>query len=313
MKKLLLFTVLILSVNSFAQKCSYSIDKTDEFTKKRTARTKAETLFENKSGAFWNSALFDIENTKVEFFVSADYDGGIRSLLFILNESNNAKHTEDYSALQLLLTTDSVITFYKPANEGYKYDGAYMYWRFYTLTDDQWNYLKVTPIKKIRLHYEDNTQGDIEINKKYVNSISNVINCLDDLNLPITQVQEKDEIKTIPKQETKDELPVPTNDTASISIYKQWKVVVSIGKDGIPKSNVNQIIQYNNNGTYKSTITSTGGGKIESKGTFQILNDNKVIVNTSDDGKISSAAITKLTNKELDLKGEEFQTIFVVY
>lgn len=305
-------------------KCKYAYDQTDDFTKKRKVRTVEEYLFENKSASFLNNALFD-ENTNHEFYVCADYHGGNRSLLFTLSAEDDASSTEDYRLLELLLSNDSVVQLYRPSNEGHDFKETNLYWRFYAITSSQWALLKTNAVKKLRFHYEDNTIGDFDIKSKYANNISKVINCLDNLNLPVeadpktgrsdsaegemANKSEPGKSKNTPVEEIK-----PLGNNNAVSMHKQWKVSALLDQNGIPKNNTStQITRFFDNGTYTSWLKLPDGSINTSEGKYQLLNDDKIIVFTYADGKTFSGLITKLSNTELIIKSEQFTSIYTVY
>ena len=306
MKNLFLLVVVLFAVNSFGQKCHYSIDKIDDFTKKRVVRTEMKMLFENKIGAYANSVLFGNDKTEFTFSVAADYTGGFQTLLFILNEENNAITTEDYTQIDFLFATDYVISLTKQAGEGSKTEKTWTYWRFYVLTQEQWDYFKTNPIKKIRMHYADNLNGDIVIKDKYSNSISTVINCLDALNLP----KEK---KTNNPEIADNHGFTPSNDTASISIYKQWVRTYTF-KNGMPKSsNENSFFILKKDNTYIESNLKKGE-RIQTKGTFKVISNNKFLELTEENGEPFTLKILRLTKTEMEIKAANgYQCIYGVY
>lgn len=104
--------------------------------------------------------------------------------------------------------------------------------------------------------------------------------------------------------------PLGNND--KISIYKQWKTLARLNKEGIPMNQGGDITQYFEDGTYKSLVEQNG--KItELKGKFSLISDNKIIVFYLENGGTYSAAITKLTNSELEIKSEDYTLIYSVY
>ena len=321
MKTIIFLAILSLSLETFSQdkNCKFTINKTDDFTKKQIVRTKPLPLFENKAGAFWNSALFNENGTQVEFTVSADYEGGYRYLLFILNESKNAKNTEDYSKIDFLLTSGSIIEFSKPSNSGYNFKGANMYWRYYQLTDNQWSTFKTIPIKKIRLYYENNTQGDIDINKNYANNISKAITCIDDMNLPVSNGVNNnkninDNLLNANTNDTIVEMPIPLNDTSTVTLFKQWKMVVQTNKDGVPFKDFSlKILQQFKDGTFKVYTKLNNGKTLFYQGKFDIISDGKVLVYTPEKGNGWTDEVTKLTNKELVKKSKDGMKYLIAY
>lgn len=179
--------ILTLSFNLFARdkNCKYAENKIDAFSKKRIVKTMPETLFVEKQIYIGATVLnTNLKNTRLT--ASAVYVNGKHLILFLLDNSDNADQTGDYSSLEILLNTDEVIQFFKPTSEGTDNKDGITHWKYYLINDRQWTTFKTTPISKIRINYEDNTKGDFEIRKKNVNAISNIINCIDDLNLPIS-------------------------------------------------------------------------------------------------------------------------------
>lgn len=322
--KPILFTIcLVLSQNLISQnlKCKYEFDKIDDFTKVRTVRTKEEYVFENKASAFLSSVLIGENNTDMKFKVCADYNGGARSLLFTLSAADNAESIEDFTQLDFLLDNDSVIILNSLSEEGtdndYK-EGRQIYWRFCYLTNEQWNELKSHSIKKLRIHFENSTVGDIEINKKYKDNISNIIKCIDILNLPIQKIR-KDDIKSVNSEKLYNndingvDIPEPMGNNELISIYKQWIVVSKVNKNEIVKDLGTQIIRFFEDGKFIITLVLDDGNLKKSEGNFQKLKDENTIVLSDSSGKITIGSITKLTNTELTIKYEDSVENFIVY
>lgn len=307
MKKIILLAIIAISVNTFAQKsCKYDLNKKDEFTKKYQVRTKNEILFDNTGGAVAKSMILDVSTSISKLLVLAAYDGGNIYLGFSSSDNN-------YTKLEFLLSDESVVELEKDIQ---KFEtGQRELWYLFTVSEVNWNKLKQTPVEKVRFVHGSIAIRTVDIKEKLKNSISNVINCLDNLNLPVTETATNKENDLSNHVENKN-MPSISNDTNRISIFKQWKVKVRIGKDGIPLSKESDIyIQLNEDGSYVSINILKDNTRIDSKGKFELINDNKLIIFYPDfeNAKSTSAAIIKLTNKELVIKSENFETHHSVY
>lgn len=297
--------------------CKYFMDKIDEFSKMREVRTKAQIIFDNKGAAFASDVLLGGGSIRANLSVLGAYNAGKKYLGFSTADKSNY---EDYDRLELLLANDSVVALEKDDTKFETGQGEDI-WYLFTVPDLLWDKLKQTPIKKIRflnvLGSSGNSVslGTVEIGKKFVNNISNVISCIDILNLPNVETKTTDDEPgiSLKKEANNAEMPKPTGDTIGISIYKQWKVKVSIGKDGIPSSyQGTQFIQFNKDGTFTHINVSPAKTKIVTNGKFELMNEGKIIILYYQEGSSSSAAIMKLTNKELEIKGE-YQIFYTVF
>ncbi len=290
----------------FAQtkKCKYSINNQDEFTKRREARTNEEKLFSFNDGDFRNTAI------EVKFTVTGDYEGGKKFLLFNLTYEFNTNNSEDYHTLSIMLENDSIINFVNPSNQGDKWNNRdHLYWKYFLISDELWNLLKRTNIKKVRLKLLNKSVLTQDINQKCINSISKVITCIDELNLPPIELNYNTD-----HSDTSLGSIISTNNNSSISLCKQWKRKnIIYGNGSVDKSNDVLYVQYYKDGTFLESITDKGTNTIKSqnKGKYELLNENTILLINGDSKDAFSLTVVKLTNQELIL--EKGGTKFFLY
>ncbi|MCC6768854.1 MAG: hypothetical protein IT240_07410 [Bacteroidia bacterium] len=307
--------------------CEYSKNVTDEFTKDRIVETIAYNMFDKKVFKGGWSLTEMIENSyRILFYVAAFSKNGSNSLAFDYEASDGAPSNErsfTFNEVYLMLNDDNIIKI-KGEASNYSHNDDYTWFynaQEYPISDEVWNTLKTSTVKKIRLSYDGSEGRTLEVKEKYNNQIMIAINCIDVLGIPQTgktEITNKAETKESVKNgnEYSSEGPKPTFDTTNVSIYKQWKTKVMLGKDGIPtRLQGNAYISFNKDGSYTATTIEKDNKKNINKGKFELINDNKIIIFYPESAYLqsSSGLIIKLTNKELEIKGESFDVFYSVY
>lgn len=175
---LVLFTVVS---DSYGQKkkdqCKYLKNEVDEFTKKIEVRTVSEELFYEKKLAskdrsdMWCKTSLDV--------IACNFNG-INNLFFWLTSCSCDDNS--FYIISLLLNNDEVINFSKHSELEYN-ENCKNYWQFFVVSDSTWSVLGSTPVKKIRIIY-NNSQRTFEIKENNQDMIMKVINCIDELKIP---------------------------------------------------------------------------------------------------------------------------------
>jgi hypothetical protein len=195
-------------------------------------------------------------------------------------------------------------------NTGHGYTYRYT---FFDLTKEELEFFASKDLLKFRADFSlfpDYPVVEDEIKAKNITVIRKDATCiLEEYNLlPKTKIEVKKEINE------NSNMPIPNNDTVSVSLYKQWKLVTLIDSTGLPKDmNSTQIMQLYNNGTFKQSIVFPNKTVMTFTGKYTLLNDNKIIACTLDDGQSYSFLILKLSKTELNLKSEKYQSFYVSY
>ncbi|MCX6283143.1 MAG: hypothetical protein NTW31_02745 [Bacteroidetes bacterium] len=306
-----------------SNKCKYIQDKVDDFTKKRTVETYGETLYDIKKGGFGMSVsdVLDASN-RVFLNVYGSNIDGINGLEFRW-ASIKYGYVGPFNQVELILENGKIISLKEEEeSESYKDESFYYHFKIFKINDDSvWNTLKTTPVTKLRLSINGKEQRTDDIDKKNETSIMKVINCIDLLGIPKSVPIAAAPVKTGSNttQIQKEQVGLfaaikPLGNNNTISIYKQWKSMATLDKEGIPKSEkVNEIIHFSADGTFTMTILLQDGSTTVYKGTFQLLSDNKIIVYTLENGESWSATIKKLSNKELEIQNSIATIIYTVY
>ena len=184
----LIFLLIIIISNSFGQKnksdCKYLKNEVDEFTKKTEVRTKGEEIFYEKKLAPQGSSELWCKRTMM--VVGCNFNG-INQLLFLLSSCSCSDN--DFYSISLLLENGNVVDFSKQSESKYG-DECNTYWQFYTVNDSTWSVLKSTPVKKIRVRY-DNSLRTFELKEENQNKVMKVIGCVDELNIAKPIVKEE--------------------------------------------------------------------------------------------------------------------------
>lgn len=161
-------------------KCSYEVDNTDPFTKKRNVLTKSVMMLDT----MWGDAVY-------RFYVSAGNTNGVNQFKFFSQMAfkgvgNEVKKYMLFDQVDIMLENDDVISL--KTNEISEFTisniNAWAYKQFAIEDDLTWNKLKSSPIKIIRLTINGKVLNTIEIQKRYTKSITNVISCSDEMGIP---------------------------------------------------------------------------------------------------------------------------------
>lgn len=318
--------LLIINFTAFAQKkrsekCKYALDNVNDFTKKRSVETEWETIIDVKKGGFGLSVQDVLDaSVRVIFYVSGNNNDGVNGLEFQWG-ANKYGYTGQFDQVDFLLENGDIVSL---KDEKYSQSSHDESWHYETkrivIADDYtWNQLKNTPLKKIRLLIAGEELKNLDIDKKFVNSIMKVINCIDVLGIPKSETtlvsnQTQDNVSQNKDVGKNFESIQPLGNNSTISLYKQWKCITQLSKDGIPKQKfTNHISRFFEDGSCITYTISENGELIVKKNKFQLVSDNKIIVFTTENGITTSCALTKLTNSELEIKGEIFTNIYIVY
>jgi hypothetical protein len=303
--------VLLLLFSSFkiiAQDCA-KVDKTDEFTKARTVETNRARVY---GASVASLALTNSPDWGYYVFFTLKNN----ELFFSLSDEGQYHSTSVFDSISLKLSNDTIITL-----KNFQSDGAYEGFNNY---DYEKSHSKIGKkaldmlmefnITYIKFNISINTL-QTKVDKSTGDKIKKAANCISTY-LPASFVTQSANIdlqgQIVEKNST---LPQPTNDTTSVTLYKQWKLMASLDSTGIPMDmSTTTFMQFNSNGTYKTTLVLKDGKVFVSNGKFQLLNDSKLIVFTLDtNGKSSNAAITKFTKTEIVFKNQKYQSIYVAY
>lgn len=341
MKKLIIVLHLAIAANitSLAQenkKCDFEIDKTDEFTSERLAQTKRFKIINqpvNKSTKINVFANFKYVNGKRMIGLSVTFPaGGALGIgKFILSPIETAVD----NAYQIDYAINACyIQFLDNSNFKLVSDPIESQPNFFILTDD--NIMKMKKEKIIKMRLELGSSGnlattyDCEIKGKISDKIQEDLQCIENIK---TNMPKKDSVKVKVTDQSKEnnernqtqgqtpvnsyrikEMPKPTNDTTTITLYKQWKLVTQIDPNGLPEdSKSTLILQFINNGTYKMS-SSPNNGTVVTTITGKIQLVDKILIMTNDgDTQNYSSVISKLTKTELHLKTKKTEAIYFAY
>jgi len=304
-----------------SETCKYTIDKVDDFTKKRFVETEGETLFDIKKAGFGLSVSDVLAASKRIFmYVYGCNTDGANGLEFRWG-STDPDYVGTFNQVDLLLDNGEIISFKEEErSESTSNDSWYFSSKIFTINDDaSWEKLKIVPVKKLRLYIGGEEHGTQEIDKKNGNSLMKVITCIDLKGIPklqTTSVSSQNQPNSNQGKVAENSLGSiqPLGNNSTISLYKQWKCITQLNKDGIPKQKyTNHISRFSEDGSCITYTISENGELIVKKNKFQLVSDNKIIVFTTENGTTTSYALTKLTNSELEIKGEIFTNIYIVY
>ena len=304
-------------------------DKYDEFTKKRSVSsgpyriyTESINLKLSTLNEFNYKENADHTSTKLAFAVFARWEDGIKILglvKFVYQVQGYLSFTSSDSDPKIifLLSNGEALTIVPSTIESSTLDndGWVTQRQFFTITDSVWSKLRDYPPRKFRIRYLGSNgrsiyEKDFTIEEQNISQIPLALKCIDNLQLQNVNVDNNDTHKEgIVAEQIK-----PSGDTSTISLYKQWKLVATLNKDGIPiNGNTNQITIINKDGTYKTSMKLQNGTIIESKGKYQIISNRKIIVFTTETGETSSSSIQRLSKSELEFKGVDNTWIYIVY
>ena len=308
--------LIIASANIFAQDCA-KVDKIDKFSNTRSIESEKYKVYGSKNGA---AILLLTGNVPRSWGFYLFFTFKNNELFLSINDNGEFHYPHTINDITLKLSNNELISL-----KNFKSNGSYQKGDFsYEISDTKISKqilekLITYNITDIRFDSEispldahiDNSLG--EKIKKEALCISSYLpaNFSTQSNNIINNTQSQ-----IESNNNNDEMPIPTNDTASVSLYKQWKLVAQLDSNGMPKDlNLTFIIQYSSDGTYKISIAISNGKVLKpNTGKFRLLNDDKVLIMTNDtDGKSSNAIITKLSKSELNVKSEKYQVFYIAY
>lgn len=161
-------------------KCSYEVDNTDPFTKKRNLLTNSVMMLDT----MWGSAVY-------RFYVAAGNTNGVNQFKFFAQLAfkgvgDAVKKYLLFDQVDIMLENDDVISL--KTNEISEFTisniNAWAYKQFAIEDDLTWRKLKSNPIKILRLSLNGKVLNTLEIQKRYTKSITNVISCSDELGIP---------------------------------------------------------------------------------------------------------------------------------
>lgn len=98
------------------------------------------------------------------------------------------------------------------------------------------------------------------------------------------------------------------------SIFRNWKLAAIFNSsDGSPLDLIeSRIIKFNEDGTFESSLIKENGEREDQIGTFKLLNNNKVILFTTETNKSYSWVISRLINGELEIKNSQHTSLYLV-
>ncbi|MBI4946478.1 MAG: hypothetical protein HY840_08770 [Bacteroidetes bacterium] len=320
------YLIIAANITSNAQennRCNFEIDKTDEFTFERIAQTKRFKIISQTVGNASKINVyvtFKYNNGKRMMGLSATYraGGAAGAALLVLNPAQTLANAtfQDAAYVQSCYIQFSDKSNFKLESDPDEYQ-TQKGTEFFILTDEDISRITKDKIIKMRLAFgrsvNTETTHDCEIKEKVADDIQNAAKCIANIktNMPKTESNKR----TGQSKQNSKEMPVPKNDTATVTLYKQWKFATQIDSSGsLVDLKFTYILQFFNNGTYICTSILKNGTVTPSTGKFQLLNENKILVMTPDGvDKSTSSIIAKLTKTELHTKHEKSGYIYVAY
>ena len=181
--------------NQTAAYCTYSVDKTDEFTKKREVQTQYRLIFNSKVTSAMGGSV------RVMFYVRAQYLDGKKRIIINKYVPSDARSEDRFNFpylvsdpnpnTKILLSDGEVVTlvpYYSTPDLNVENGWLTQDIRFEP-DETAWLKLKNTSTKKIRIRYQVGNsiyEKDFEVPQNYMGEISRVIKCIDTLNISST-------------------------------------------------------------------------------------------------------------------------------
>lgn len=164
-----------------AYECKYTKDEIDAFTKKRVVYTNNEILHDTKKDGkrIWMTVfganIDGVNSIQLEWGIMANFDGDITEMQTLLR----------FDQLDLLLDNEKVLTLKDSGMPKFNnQSNYYISYKLFPVDDSTWSELKASPLKKLRLSFNNAVEATQDIDPKYTKSLMNVINCLDALGIP---------------------------------------------------------------------------------------------------------------------------------
>lgn len=161
--------------------CKYTKDEIDAFTKKRTVYSNNEILHDvSKDGKrMWlNVFAVNINGTNN---IQLEYG-------FMCNNEVDKAEVQTllkFDQIDLLLDNEKVLTLKDGVMPKFNIESNYFIcYKLFSVNDSTWVELKNSPLKKLRLSFNDVEKAQQVIDPKYSKSLMNVINCIDALGIP---------------------------------------------------------------------------------------------------------------------------------
>jgi hypothetical protein len=307
-KKLISSSVVFLLITFkvlYGQNC-IKVDKVDKITNQR--------IIETSEYKTYGSKIFDGHDNFWGFYVFFSILDD--KLYFSINDYGKYHVTQPFEYIILKLSNDSLLDL-----SNYRAGGAYRSGNsisteksFLLLNKKEIELLKNYNITFIRFS-PGASPMDAKIDKSLGDRIRKDINCIW-AKLPPNYFQNLEEINSNEnKSNVIDKIPVASSSDTIHSINKQWKLAAILDSSGLPrKLAFNKIIKLNNNGEFKQTIIFENGKVVEMSGTYNLINEGKLLMISFPKDNISqSLLIGKLTKTELILKASDHQSIYTSY